>query len=611
MTRGTSTNVLARSNYYSGPCEEAQIQMFSVPYEEETSYPINVCAMLTAEVCEDIIPYEKYSSFRKLCRVMHHVRKYIFKLKQKVRERKPELFLQLSATNYSYGTTVAFVFRMAQKADYPDVLSSFQTTSKLPNPLVSQLNLTIDNGILRVKGKCAKLKKGQKFPILLHKNGKLTSLLIKDYHATLGHPGVYKVLSLIREQFWIPSGYMTVKKIIKKCLTCKKLFGRPIRINQNDYKDFRINPSDFPFRDIAIDYITFNIRDDENQRTKINVLIVTCLFTRAINLIACDRGDTECFLEALQSQIYEYGMPQFILSDNGSQIVGCVKCIQSFLDEVEVQNFLAERNIKKLEFSPYPAGASYLGGVVESLVKQVKNMLYASVGKNLLTRSKFCLFLRECKMLVNKRPIAMKNSVANDDADLNISPLTPEMLLYGYEVPAISIIPHLYGEGIEDSFCQNVPYSEKRLYEAFNSLRKVKNNLTELYSKEFLTNLRYQSINSQNRYTEKTHHRLAIGDLVSVKTKFTKPYDFPYGLVTETEENDIGEIVHVSIRKANGEVIRRHVTDVIFLQSNPTQGDCGPKLHAQVQEHSRGGVRRKAAEECASRISLLRESGVI
>ena len=107
MTRGTSTNVLARSNYYSGPCEEAQIQMFSVPYEEETSYPINVCAMLTAEVCADIIPYEKYSSFRKLCRVMHHVRKYIFKLKQKVRERKPELFLQLSATNYSYGTTVA------------------------------------------------------------------------------------------------------------------------------------------------------------------------------------------------------------------------------------------------------------------------------------------------------------------------------------------------------------------------------------------------------------------------------------------------------------------------------------------------------------------------
>ena len=87
---------------------------------------------------------------------------------------------------------------------------------------------------------------------------------MRDYHETLDHPGVYKVLSLILEQFWIPLGYMTVKKIIKKCLICKKLFGRPIRINQNDYKDFRITLSDFPFRNIAIDHITFEIRNDVN-----------------------------------------------------------------------------------------------------------------------------------------------------------------------------------------------------------------------------------------------------------------------------------------------------------------------------------------------------------
>ena len=80
VTRGTSTNVLLRSILYSGACEQAQIKMFSVPYEENDSYPINVCAMQIGDVNADIIPYDKYSSFRKLCRVMHHVRKYIFKL---------------------------------------------------------------------------------------------------------------------------------------------------------------------------------------------------------------------------------------------------------------------------------------------------------------------------------------------------------------------------------------------------------------------------------------------------------------------------------------------------------------------------------------------------
>ena len=69
-----------------------------------------------------------------------------------------------------------------------------------------------------MKGKCSKLEASEdrKYPLLLHKNSQLTKLLVNDYHTMLGHPGIYKVLSLLREQFWIPSGFMTVKKIVKK-----------------------------------------------------------------------------------------------------------------------------------------------------------------------------------------------------------------------------------------------------------------------------------------------------------------------------------------------------------------------------------------------------------
>ena len=214
---------------------------------------------------------------------------------------------------------------------------------------------------------------------------------------------------MLRERFWISSGYMTTKRIINKCIQCKKLYGRAVKINQSDYKDYLINPSHIPYRRIALDHIgPVTILNDVGQKCKGYVLIVTCLFTRAVNLISSTRINAEGFLEALQSHIFTYGMPEFILSDNGSPIVSSINLIQATLDDPDVKNFLRQRGIKPLLFEPYPPNASYLGGLVESLVKQVKNMFHVSLGKNLLTFSKFYLFIKECQMLINKRPIAFK-----------------------------------------------------------------------------------------------------------------------------------------------------------------------------------------------------------
>ena len=612
VTRGTSAFLLAKSNFYTGPVNDTCIKMFSIPCDEENSFSISSYTVQTEVIECDIIPYEKFTSFRKLCRVMHFVRKYLFNLKERVKRRKPHLFPKLSHADATYRESVCCILRISQSVHYASVVQCFSNPSNLPNPLISQLNIAMEKGILRVKGKCRNLiiSKGHKYPILLHKNSKLTALIINDYHHTLGHPGIHKVLSLLREQFWIPSGYMSVKKAVRKCIPCKKLFGRAVKINQNDYRSFRINPSKFPFRDIALDYISFNIRGDSNVKQKVNVLIITCLFTRAINLIVCEKADNECFLEAFQGHIYEYGIPQFILSDNGSQLVGSIQLIQNFLDDVEVRNFLEERNIKKLHFTPYPSGASYLGGVVESLVKQVKNMIYCSLGKKLLTFRKFCLFIKECKMLINKRPVAFKNLLTSPNNDQDAPHLTPEVLIHGYEVPAISIIPYLHADGIDDTFCPDLTRSERQMYNSFNELRRVKNNLADVYTCEFLDNLRYQSVNAQKRYTKRTHQRLALGDMVSIKTKFMKPYDFPCGIVIDIEENDLGEVVHVTIRKANHETIRRHVSDVIFLQHSNSQNTGVKDCPVGVQPIA-GRQQRDAAKKCDAKIASLRMSGDI
>ena len=80
--------------------------------------------------------------------------------------------------------------------DYSEIFACFSDPSVISNPVINQLNLTLDhNGIIRVKGECEKLKhlKRERFPILIHKKSKLAHLLINEHHYILGHADIYKV----------------------------------------------------------------------------------------------------------------------------------------------------------------------------------------------------------------------------------------------------------------------------------------------------------------------------------------------------------------------------------------------------------------------------------
>ena len=50
----------------------------------------------------------------------------------------------------------------------------------------------------------------------------------------------------------------------------------------------------------------------------------------------------------------------------------------------------------------------------------------------------------------------------------------------------------------------------------------------------------------------------------------SKPYNYPCAVATAIEPNDLDELVYISVRKSNAEIIPRHVSDVIFLQSEET-----------------------------------------
>jgi hypothetical protein len=327
----------------------------------------------------------------------------------------------------------------------------------------------------------------------------------------------------------------------------------------------------------------------------------------------CRNIDNESFLQALQIHVFDYGIPQRIVSDNGSPIVSSVNQIKIFLDDVHVKNFLKARNIETLTFSPYPAHASFLGGPVESLVKQVKNMIYSSISKNVLTLDHFCFIVKEVNMLINKRPISFKRSLSAVDVDPVVSVITPEMLVRGYDIPSVAIVPHLQIENLPaDDYLWTVDNDTRseELYKRFEKLKKVKSNLNNLYYDEFLQTLRESDLSRPNKYKSRNHDLVEVNDLVAVKEKFTKPYFFPVGIVSEVEHNDLDESVAVSLRKPNGEIIRRHVTDVILLEKN-----CGklitPKVKSEEPPPFVERPLRAAAQICKNSIKKLTTSGLV
>ena len=71
----------------------------------------------------------------------------------------------------------------------------------------------------------ATITESAKYPKLLPRYEHFTHLLITEVHVRLIHVGVAHTLAQIREEYWIPQGRAEVRKVLSKCLICRKYEG--------------------------------------------------------------------------------------------------------------------------------------------------------------------------------------------------------------------------------------------------------------------------------------------------------------------------------------------------------------------------------------------------
>ena len=240
----------------------------------------------------------------------------------------------------------------------------------------------------------------------------------------------------------------------------------------------RMDPNKTPFSFTYADYIgPFDVYKG-NTKSKAYLLCITCLYTRAVNLVVCEDASTSEFLRGYQLHSYTYGLPQVQTTDLGSNLFAGSKIISNFLNDAETHAFFKENGIKPVKFESYFKGNSALGGIVEVLVKFVKKLIYSSIKKNVLQFREFEFLIAHTTHLINRRPLCFKEVLRNPPTDDIPEVITPQLLLNGYPLISVNIIPELQIRPEDSDFLLEGNQSIRAGYE---KLLRVKTNLNEVY----------------------------------------------------------------------------------------------------------------------------------
>jgi hypothetical protein len=362
---------------------------------------------------------KKFSSFRKLVRISAWCMKFIKRriwdrLSAKTRESHANLDRIFNDITSECHVTAAEVkeskliwVKYTQRSNLADVFSALQSNRQ--HPLIRQLNIEIDNfGILRCVGrlKFADLSTEAIQPILLPKSDYITGLVIKETHERLFHSGVSHTLSQLRREYWVPQGRNAVRKIINRCLLCRRNKGPPFALpKMPPWPRERVSRSK-AFQFCGVDYFGPVNVSTGVATSKMWVCLFTCLAVRAVHLEYVVDCTATSFINCLSRFISRRGAPEQIISDNAPQFKLASNLFQrtwlkTIRDET-VQSYISDKGIRWKFITEL---APWQGGFYERLVGIVKAAFKSVVGRKLLKLDDFITLMTEVESVVNSRPI--------------------------------------------------------------------------------------------------------------------------------------------------------------------------------------------------------------
>ncbi|KAK3752127.1 hypothetical protein QZH41_019249, partial [Actinostola sp. cb2023] len=183
------------------------------------------------------------------------------------------------------------------------------------------------------------------------------------------------------------------------------------------------------------------------------------------------------------------------------------------------QNYLAHKSIVwQFNLSRAP----WWGGQFERLVGIVKQALYKSVGRAVLTWKELEEVMLDVEVAINNRPL----TYVEDDVQLPL--LTPNVMIYGEP----NLIPEMDADSLDDTDLRN-----RAKY-----LRRCKDVLWSRWTKEYVRSLRER----HNLKHNTKELDLKIGDVVLIQSDERNRGKWNIGIVDKLIEGRDGVVIVVS-----------------------------------------------------------------
>ena len=129
------------------------------------------------------------------------------------------------------------------------------------------------------------------------------------------------LLELRSRGYWVINGNSAVRRLISKCVICKKSRGNTCQQKMSDLPVEQLTVT-LPFTYVGLDLFgPFTVKEGRKE-LKQHGVIFTCLYYRAVHLEVVNSMDTDCFIQSLRRFIARRGNVRLIKCYNGTNFVG-------------------------------------------------------------------------------------------------------------------------------------------------------------------------------------------------------------------------------------------------------------------------------------------------
>lgn len=370
----------------------------------------------------------------------------------------------------------------------------------------SNLDLFLDDkGIIRCRGRLhyARFPWETKHPILLPRESPATFSLIKEIHETNKHIGTSHTLAKLRELYWITKGRAKVKSVIHSCYKCRYWFGGSYPLPPIPPLPESRVADVIPFLQIGIDaFRPLHILNSNNDIIDVQVLIFTCLVTRAIHLELVPNLTGDQFLMALERFCCLKRVPKLIISDNAKTFV----FIQPLVGiKVQIRdhkiNHLLTSN--RIEWYFIPQYAPWFGGAYERLIQIIKKCLKISYGKVYLTYIELQTVLYKIADILNGRPLTYVS------ADEVVEPLTPNHF--------VKLGPTNINVSLEPYAKPPLSTTGSNLMRKWNVLTRILDGYWDAFKNLYLLSLRERHMTHHKEKKGTAKFQPRVGDVVLIQ----------------------------------------------------------------------------------------------